>query len=115
MSSRLQYITNWQDLAHRSGYNARALARLCEVSLRQLERFTLEVHGKTPRVSLREMRMQRALELINERTPVKTVALCLAYKNAAHFSSDFKEFYGAPPSQYVSPNVAFIAFELQVW
>jgi len=110
--SRLQYITNWQDLAQRSGYNARVLARLCDVSLRQLERFTLEVHGKTPRASLRAMRMQRALELISGRTPVKEVAISLAYKSAAHFSNDFKEFFGAPPSQYVSD---LVVSALQVW
>lgn len=100
MSSRLQHITNWPELAHRSNYNAHELARLCEVSLRQLERFTRGVHGKTPHDSLREMRMRRALELICDRTAVKSVALSLGYKSAAHFSNDFKQFYGVAPSQY---------------
>lgn len=100
MSSRLDQITNWQELAHRSNYNAHALARLCDVSLRQLERFTREVYGKTPHASMREMRMQRARELMCDRTPVKAVAISLSYKNTAHFSNDFKQFYGVAPSHY---------------
>src|SRR6185503_5060835 len=100
MSSRLQHISNWQELAHRSNYNAHALARLCQVSLRQLQRFTQEAHGKSPHASIREMRMRRAHELICERTSVKVAALSLGYKSAAHFSSDFKQFYGVAPTQY---------------
>lgn len=102
MSSRLEHITNWQELAHRACYNAHALASLCEVSLRQLERFTHQAHGKTPHGALREMRMKRALELICDKTSVKAVALSLGYKTTAHFSNDFKQFYGVAPSRYSS-------------
>jgi len=44
--------------------------------------------------------MHRALELICDRTAVKSVAISLGYKSAAHFSNDFKQFYGVAPSQY---------------
>lgn len=111
MSSRLRHITNWLELAHRSNYNAHTLARLCEVSIRQLERFTHKAHGKTPHASLREMRMRRALELICDRTPVKEVAISLGYKSPAHFSNDFKQFYGTPPSNY--PNNSMIGPQIR--
>ena len=100
MGSRLRHINNWEEVGHCSGYNAHEMARLCEVSLRQLERFLQDAHGTTPHHFLRQMRMKRALELICDKTSVKATALSLGYKTASHFSTDFKTFYGSTPSQY---------------
>lgn len=100
MGSRLKHSSNWKELAHESGYNVRRLARLCEVSMRQLERFLQANLGKTPHELLHEVRMQRAVELICDRTSAKETALTLHYKSYAHFSRDFKRTYGVCPSQY---------------
>ena len=96
----LQCIENWPDRAHRARYRVQVLARMCGVSLRQLERFTHAAHQKTPHQWGREMRLRRALELICDRSSCKETAAKLGYKTEAHFSNDFKKYYGIAPSRY---------------
>ena len=100
LSAYLQCIENWPDRAHRARYCVQALARMCGVSPRQLERFTHAAHQKTPHQWGREMRLCRALELICDQTSCKETAAELGYKTEAHFSNDFKRYYGIAPSRY---------------
>jgi transcriptional regulator GlxA family with amidase domain len=106
MSSRLDRITDWTQSAVRAGYSAARLARLCQVTPRQLERFFHEHHQCTPHHWLREQRMRRALELVIEGMSGKEVAVQLGYKNTPHFARDFKKFYGVTPGRYLGSLVA---------
>ena len=99
MSSRLDWIANLEGLAETARYSPKRLASACRVSLRQLERFTIRTFGRTPHRWLYELRMQRALELVRDRTSLKETGFMLGYKDVAHFSHDFKKFFGIPPGR----------------
>jgi len=93
-----------------SKYSARALARACHVTLRQLERFFLATNGATPQSWLDRLRLQKAAALLDGRKSVKEVAYQLGYKQVSHFSRAFKQFHGVPPkearTERSSPHVA---------
>jgi transcriptional regulator GlxA family with amidase domain len=108
MGSRLDQIKEWANLAKAARYNAQNLAQLCEVSSRQLRRYFKVKMQETSHNWLRTLRMSHATELIRVSTPIKIVAVELGYKDAAHFTHDFTDFFGAPPSRFgrrdVCPN-----------
>jgi transcriptional regulator GlxA family with amidase domain len=85
-------------LAQSCRYCATTLAYTGQVSLRQLERYFLTRYGFTPHQWLRDLRLRRAVELIRDQTPLKVVAIKLGYKDAAHFTHDFKAYFGVCPS-----------------
>jgi len=99
MRSRLSRVTNWEGLAEEAGYNVKKLAERCGVSRRQLERFFPQATGKTPQQWLNYLRQQKAFELIASGQSVKAVSIRLRYKQASHFSREFKRFHGVPPSE----------------
>lgn len=102
MSSRLKFVNDWAALAKTAKYCARDLAALRRVSSRQLERFFKREMGCRPHQWLRDERMRRAAELISEgERSLKEIATDeLGYESAAHFTRDFKEYFGIPPSHY---------------
>ena len=99
MGSRLDQIKDWEALAKEAWYCAIKLARIRRVSERQLRRYFQERMHMTPHKWLHELRMRRAFELVRDKTPIKEVAGELGYKDPAHFTHDFKNYYGTPPSK----------------
>lgn len=114
--SRLDLIRHWPELAHGAGYCVAVLAAQCSVSTRQLERFIREKMANTPHKWLRKMRLDRAVRLLQQQKPLKQIADELGYSSSAHFSRDFKSFFGMTPSQFLSQaaatatSVAHVAF-----
>lgn len=98
MCSRLNQISDWAVLAAATGYTVNKLAKACKVSPRQLERFFFEATGKTPHLWLTELRQTQALSLMRDGLSVKEAAARLGYKQAGHFSREFKRFHGAIPT-----------------
>ena len=101
MNTRLNSILDWEELAHRAGYQAARLASLCLVCERQLRRFLQRRFGQPARVWLQEQRMRRALRMLRNGARAKEVAEELRFKRASHFSAAFKRFFGIQPSQTV--------------
>lgn len=102
MRSRLNRICNWEALADRANYSTKELARLCGgVSVRQLERYFLRQFGASPHKWLRQQKLNRAKQILVEGNSVKEVSGYLNYKDASHFSKDFKVFFGVPPSDWL--------------
>ena len=87
-------------LAHRAGYRAGRLAKLCGVSLRQLERYFHDDMGCPPGRWLRGERIRTACELLNSATSIKEVAQSLGFGSPSHFSTQFKNSTGRCPSEY---------------
>jgi transcriptional regulator GlxA family with amidase domain len=100
MNSNLPPSSDWAALAKPAGYSAPMLAQLHGISLRQLERVFLKSFGVLPHPWLRQLRMQRALQLLHEKHSIGLVAEELCYKYAEHFARDFKAYYGFPPSKH---------------
>ena len=101
MSSRLDLIRDWPQQAKVARYSASTLARICCVSPRHLNRYLQERMHQSTHNWLREMRMGKAVELITLKLPLKEAALELCYKNTAHFTRDFKDYYGVTPGQFL--------------
>ncbi len=102
MRSRLIRIKDWQQLAETASYSLYKVAQNCGTSTRQLERFFLESRQKSPRQWLNELRQQKGLQLMGEGFSVKEVAARLSYKQASHFSREFKKFHGVSPMEILN-------------
>jgi|GEM_PF-880703 len=59
-----------------------------------------EKHGINPKEFIQEQRMKLSLELLtNENMKVKDVAYYLGYIDPSNFTSQFKKYFGVPPSE----------------
>ena len=84
-------------LANQSNYEPVKMARLCQISLRHLER-TLKVEsGCTPREWLKMQRLNNALLMLRKAQSVKQVAYALAYHQIPQFCREFKMRFGISP------------------
>jgi AraC family transcriptional regulator len=93
--------TRWEGLAESAHYNARELARLCDLSLRQLQRRFRREFGRSPQDWLNEKRLLAARTRLLCGEPVKRVALELGFKQPSHFCREFKRMNHMTPSEFV--------------
>jgi AraC-like DNA-binding protein len=100
VSSRLDQIQDWDQLASNAGYDPANIAALAPVSLRQLERYFIGKFGKTPRAWARELQCRRARELIERGYSNKATAVALRFTNEAEFCRVFKKIYGCSPQHF---------------
>ena len=87
-------------LARDAGFDVRALARLCGVSVRQLERNMEHDLAAKPKGWLNEQRLVFARHLLKGPESIKWVAYQLGYQHPAHFCRDFKKCYEMTPQQF---------------
>lgn len=74
---------------------------VCFVSPSHLTRLFRAQFGKAPYAWLRQIRMERAAELISSgSTPVAAVATQVGYRNASHFVRDFRAYHGVTPGRF---------------
>jgi transcriptional regulator GlxA family with amidase domain len=92
----------WEALAEEARFNSRNLARICNVSSRQLQRVFRRQLGSTPQLWLNERRMAVAKVLLLSGHPVKRVTFELGFKQPSHFCKIFKSFNHLTPSEFVS-------------
>ena len=98
------WVQLWEKLAGIAQYDARELARLCSISLRQLERNFNRELDRSPHDWLNEKRIQAARQLLLSGGPVKRVAFELGYKQVSHFCRQFKAYNQITPSQFLHQN-----------
>lgn len=80
-----------------------------EVGLSKAHLFDLfkSVTGNTMHQSLMEIRLRRAMELIEAgRYSIKEVAGMTGWQNQLYFSTAFRKHYGAPPSAFAGKSIA---------
>ena len=90
----------WENLAGVAHYDVGELAKLGNLSLRQLQRDFRQNFGRTPQDWLNEQRIKAAQQLLLSGQPVKVVALELGFKQTSHFCRQFKSFNNLTPSQF---------------
>ncbi|MGA3284414.1 MAG: helix-turn-helix domain-containing protein [Verrucomicrobiota bacterium] len=93
---------HWEQMAGVAHYDAKELARLCDLSVRQLERGFQHKLARTPQDWLNEQRIKAAQQLLLSGQPVKVVALELGFKQVSHFCRQFKSQNHLTPSQFAS-------------
>ena len=91
-------FTTWEELAARANYDARALARICGVSLRTVQRYFRKNYELSVREWLTCLRLGLAMKRLQEGAQVKEVAYEIGFKQVSSFSRAFKWRYGIPPS-----------------
>lgn len=97
-SGRLQRITNWEAIVVDACYSAPALARICGVSVRHLQRHAQSTFSKTLSDWLNEYRLKHAYERLAQGFMVKETAFSLGFKQVSHFSRMFKDYFGFRPT-----------------
>jgi AraC-like DNA-binding protein len=90
---------NWSALAQEANYSTEALASLCGLSIRQLERNFKQTMAQSPKQWLNALRLEAARKLLQDGGSVKEAALSFGYKHPHHFSRDFRKFFGVSPSR----------------
>jgi AraC-like DNA-binding protein len=87
-------------LANQSNYQPVKMARLCQISLRHLERTFKVESGCTPRQWLKTQRLNNALLMLRKAQSVKQVAYELAYPQIPQFCREFKTRFGMTPKEF---------------
>lgn len=102
MNSRLDWVKDWAATAKSAKYSVVALAVKHRVSTRQVRRFFRDKINCCPHQWMRRERMRHAVELIidGQKTLKEIATKELGYESAAHFTRDFKEYFGVTPSHY---------------
>jgi len=87
------------------------VARRVGLSPRQLERRFRQVLGTCPTAAYRELRLRYASWLLNNTAlSVTEVAIEAGFADGAHFSRQFRQAYGHPPSLHRSTHVVADSF-----
>ena len=95
-------MDRWEQLAGTARYDAKDLAKLCNLSVRQLERDFRRGLERSPQDWLNEQRIKASQQLLLSGQPVKVVALELGFKQLSHFCRQFKTQQNLTPSQFAS-------------
>ena len=101
-----------EELAAKANYDSRALAKLCNLSTRQLQREFRRCFGLSPQQWLDEQRLNAAGPLLLSGEPVKKVAYDLGFKQTSHFCRKFKVQHRMTPSEFVSQRGAISVLSL---
>lgn len=86
-----------------SNFNVIRLAEAASMSERQLYRYIREMTGLTPANFIKEIRLQRAMDLIQKKVYKRTSQLSYAvgFPQPAYFSTVFKKRFGRLPAEYI--------------
>ncbi len=103
MKSRLDRITNWDERLADARWQGQALARGCGIGAWELRHYIHLTFGLRLHEWITRRRMARALVLFGTGVAVKEISWALGYKQASHFSREFKRFYGVPPTHSSFP------------
>ena len=98
MNTKLNHIQNWAELARQANWSVSKLAKICDVSVRTLERRFLKQTGKHPKKWLIDQRQKQAVRLLRTGVYVKEVASQLGFKYAHHLSREFNRFWSHYPT-----------------
>jgi len=97
MNSRLDRITNWEQLAAESGYRIGQLARNSGVSARQLRRYFQKQTGRRPKQWFDKLRAEAAARQLERGESVKNAAIDHGFKHPQSFTRFFARIKGTRP------------------
>jgi AraC-like DNA-binding protein len=100
MARKAMTRQEWEALAGAAHYNAKELAKLRHLSVRQLERDFRRHLGRTPQDWLNEQRIKAAKKPLLAGELVKKVAYDLGFKQPSHFCRQFKLLHHLTPSEF---------------
>ena len=86
----------------RAGQPVDAIAAVCGLSARHLQRRVRTAFGYGPKTLIRILRLQRAVGLARRGTPFAAVSATTGYADQAHLARDVKALAGVPLGVLVS-------------
>ena len=96
---KMDEIRGWLVVHYDDHGGLAAIARKFAINEFKLKRDFKAVFGTTVIEFSRQIRMERARQLLLEtKMPIADIAYTIGYKNGAHFSDAFRKRYGYPPS-----------------
>lgn len=95
MSAIFATIQEWETLARKARFRPSAVAALCAISLRQLERYFESQFHQSPGVWCRQLRCRLARELLAQGWANKVVAAELGFTDSSHLCREFKRLTGS--------------------
>ena len=82
-------------------FNVEILGDKMALSRRQLQRKLIGITGHSPNMFMRSVRLNRAAELLRNKTGnVTEIAYDVGFNNLSWFAKSFKEQFGILPSEY---------------
>lgn len=90
----------------RPDFSLGLLAKQANLSSRHLGRLFHKHTGRPFRQYLRETRLQRAADLLNQLHDVKAVAAAVGYSSRTHFDHDFRARFGCTPAHFKNSRTA---------
>ena len=78
------------------------MAESIDMSESHFQRLFKAEKGLSPSKYLRELRLEKARELLKDRRYLRIQEICfeVGINDQAHFTRDFKKFFGITPTQY---------------
>jgi AraC-like DNA-binding protein len=104
MTTRRINIEAWKSLGPVASYNAKKLASLCGVSMRQLERDFQSHTRSSPKEWLTQQRLEVVKTGLLAGRTVKEMAFEVGFGNSAYFCRWFKGHVGRSPGSFRNAN-----------
>ena len=101
MSSNLDRITDWNELAEQAGYRVQALAEILHRTPNGLRGYVRQRWNLSAKTWLAELQMRAARQRLLAGQRPKEIARHLGFEHATHFSRAFRFAHGASPRAFL--------------
>jgi AraC-like DNA-binding protein len=101
VKSRLDRVRDWPALAKAAKYQLKALARICKVSERQLQRYLWERFQKAPKHLLDAWRAKVARQDLVRGELVKAASNSVCFSSSSNFTRFYKRVTGITPHNQI--------------
>jgi transcriptional regulator GlxA family with amidase domain len=105
MNRELLKAQDWEGVARDANFRPAAMAALCSISLRQLERHFANRFNKAPAEWTRELRLRLAQQRIAQGWSNKAVVAELGFTDSSHLCREFRKICGTTPQCYAPVHI----------
>ncbi len=96
----IRFFKHFESNISNETFNVKTLSRDIGISRPQLYRKMISITGRSPINFIRDLKMRKALSLINQnKLNISEIASVVGYNNPSYFSKCFREKYGISPSR----------------
>ena len=101
---QIRHSKRYMDNFHCERIELEDLAQAAFMSRSHFARSFQKIYGQTPRLFLRDFRINKAKELLAQGQAITEVCYCVGYESLPTFSAVFKKCTGQSPREYQQSN-----------